>query len=199
MKIRSLSVLLFPVLCLTAGCGTPKPAVPEIQAENPTAEAAENALQNADITMEGINLYMHRPDNHEGVPSRPELWVQAESFSIGDDKVYAFKEAAAVLYGKDETEEIRLHANQGIFKQDHFAKMDGDIRMTAGAMKIFLLDLQWDRSEEDAAGVVHSDQPVIIDDPDLQLNASSLRLVPDTKIFEMDNVSGVVRFGKEMS
>jgi len=113
--------------------------------------------------------------------------------------VYAFKEATAVLYGKDETEEIRLHANQGIFKQDQFAKMDGDIRMTAGAMKIFLLDLQWDRSEEDAAGVVHSDQPVIIDDPDLQLNASSLRLVPDTKIFEMDNVSGVVRFGKEMS
>lgn len=199
MKIRSLSILILPVFCLAAGCGSPKPATPEIQAESAAAESTEDALRDADMTMEGINLYMHRPDNHEGVPSRPELWVQAESFSIGDDKVYAFKEASAVLYGKDETEEIRLHANQGVFKQDQFAKMDGDIRMTAGAMKIFLLDLQWDRSEEDAAGVVHSEQPVIIDDPDLQLNASSLRLVPDTKTFEMDNVTGVVRFGKEMS
>lgn len=189
-----------PLLILLAACSAPAPKQEPPESKAPQAqETAADSLLDAGMVMEGINLYMHRADEQEGIPSRPELWVQAESFTIGEDKVYAFTEATAVLYGKGEEEDpITLHAMRGIFKQDHYAKMDGDIQMTAGAMKMFLLDLQWDRPEEEASAVVHSDQPVIIDDPDLQLTASSMRLFPDIKGFEMDNVSGVVRFGKDM-
>ncbi|NLN92676.1 MAG: hypothetical protein GX130_05105 [Candidatus Hydrogenedens sp.] len=198
MRRGLLSFLLPALLLLLEACSAPAPEQPA--GDDMAAEAvSKEGLLDTGMVMEGINLYMHRPDEQEGVPSRPELWVQAESFTIGEDKVYAFTEATAVLYGKGEEDPITLHAMRGVFKQDHYAKMDGDIQMRAGTMKMFLLELQWDRPAEGATAVVHSDQSVIIDDPDLQLTASSMRLFPDMKEFEMDNVTGVVRFGKDMS
>lgn len=199
MKKRLLPLSILLLVALAAGCSAPKQEALSAEEEETVASLVGQAQADDGMVMEGINLYMHRPDQLQGVAVPPELWVQAESFTIGEDKVYAFTEAQAVLYGREEEDTITLHASRGIFKQDDYAKMDGDIRMTAGAMKLFLLDLQWDRPEDGAPGVVHSDQPVIIDDPDLQLTASSLRLFPDMKAFEMDNVSGVVRFGKDLS
>jgi len=62
---------------------------------------------------------------------------------------------------------------------------------------MLLSDIHWQRGDETTAGMASTDNPVIIDDPELQLNASGLRLYPDERHFELVNVSGVIRFGKE--
>ena len=82
MRRGLLSFLLPALVLLLEPCSAPaleQPAGDDMAAESVSKEG----LLDTGMVMEGINLYMHRPDEQEGVPSRPELWVQAESFTIG--------------------------------------------------------------------------------------------------------------------
>ena len=144
--------------------------------------------------MKGINLYMHRPASADTATGKPELWISADSFSVQEEQIYSFEKAHAVIYSKDD-QEITLDAAQGIFEQDKSARLEGEVRMVAGSLKIMLHDIEWSR-EEGTQGTAKTDRSVIIDDPDLQLNAAGMRLYPDERVFELTDVSGVVRFGK---
>ncbi len=149
------------------------------------------------MQMKGINLYMHRGVPVDGAPGKPELWVQAESFSVEDNQIYSFEKAHAVIYTREQ-EEIKLEAQRGRFEQDKSAVLQGEVRLNAGALTMLLSDIHWQHGGERDAGMASTDNPVIIDDADLQLNAAGLRLYPDTRLFELVNVSGVIRFGKEL-
>lgn len=201
--MNRICLVLILVSLAAISCRAPAPDAQQVTEPVPEAEKAsapvsettppaEDAMQ-----MKGIDLYMHRRMPQDGVPGKPELWVKADSFSIEDSQTYVFENAHAVIYGRDE-EEIRLEAQRGWFEQDKSAQLEGAVRLAAGTLKMFLQDIQWHRSEEAGGGVVQSDNPVIIDDPDLQLNAAGLLLYPDTSVFELTDVSGVVRFGKEL-
>jgi LPS export ABC transporter protein LptC len=126
------------------------------------------------------------------------LWVRAESLTVGDGNTYHFENARAVLYGQEEAEEVVIVAKRGSFEQDASAVLEGDVTLTAGTLHMLLTDIKWMRPEDGTTGAAFSDKPVVIDDPDLQLNASGMRLHPDTQQFELDNVSGVVRFGGKL-
>lgn len=186
---------LCAALALCAGCGrpsTPAPAAPETAGD--VSVAAPDDTDPGPMVMRGIDLYMHRKTAPEGVAGMPELWVRAEQFSIQDARAYHFENARAVIYGAADHEEIVIEAERGSFEQDRRALLEGDIRLTAGTLRMHLRDIEWARPEADTLGMAHSDSPVIIDDPELQLNATGLRLFPDTQTFELDNVSGVLRF-----
>ena len=191
MILRGVGIALCCLLAVACRGPAPPPPVP---AEEPEAGpvAAEDAMQ-----MTGINLYMHRRIPLDGAPGKPELWVRADSFSIEDQQTYSFENASAVIYGREE--EITLEAQRGQFEQDKSAVLEGEVRLAAGTLRMLLTDIQWHRGdEEEAGGVVETGNPVIIDDPDLQLNAAGMRLYPDTRVYELTEVSGVVRFGKEL-
>ena len=197
---------LFLAAILAVSCSGPSPQAPlPSEADTGAAgapasgEPAEQAGQAGEGSMQmtGINLYMHRKVPFDGAPGRPELWVKADVFSIEDSQTYSFEGAHAVIYTRD-AEEITLEAQRGRFEQDKSAILEGEVRLAAGALKMLLSDIYWQRGDEASAGMARTDNPVIIDDPELQLNAAGLRLYPDDRHFELVNVSGVIRFGKEL-
>ncbi|MCK5862220.1 MAG: LPS export ABC transporter periplasmic protein LptC [Candidatus Hydrogenedentes bacterium] len=188
------SCIVLSLLLVLLGCAVPEP-LSENKEETPETTAAANS--NA-MTMQGIDLYMHRGDTSEDISGKPELWVRAESLTVGDGNTYHFETARAVIYGQEDVEEVIIVAKRGTFEQDSRAVLEGDVTLTAGTLHMILEDIQWMRPEDGTTGIVFSDKPVVIDDPDLQLNSSNLRLHPDTQQFELDDVSGVLRFGKTL-
>ncbi|HDP34470.1 MAG TPA: hypothetical protein ENN29_05105 [Candidatus Hydrogenedentes bacterium] len=190
-----MTAIMLSVFAALAGCGGP---APQPAPEEPETIVAQRKDVDDAMTMQGIDLYMHKSAPREGVSGKPELWVRAESLTIGDDNTYYFENARAVIYGKEDTEEVIIEAQRGGFEQDARAALEGNVRMTAGTLRMLLSDIEWTRPDDGTLGAARSDSPVIIDDPDLQLNAASLRLYPDTREFELTEVSGVVRFGGKL-
>ncbi len=198
-------LLLLPLaLAVLAGCskqaGTPaapEPAVipppnaPQVPAD--TYAQPDNALQ-----MSEINLYMHRSRQMEGVAQKPEFWVHAMSFTMQGQNAYAFQNARAVVYSEQEgREDVVIDAKRGTFEQDRRAVLQDEVKVKAGALLLNLGDITWEKPEDGSPGVARSDNHVTVNDPSLQLEASSLRLYPDSKLFELTGVTGTVRFGKE--
>ncbi len=177
-------------LAATSGCGRPSP--PAVNEEVSSQPAAVDSM-----VMRGIDLYMHRRDLGVGASIKPALWIRADSFTIAEGTIYSFEKARAVIYGKEDSEEIVVEAQRGSFEQDTSAALEGDVRLTAGTLSMLLRDISWAPPGENSDGAAHTENPVVIDDPDLQLNAAAMRLHPDSRTFELTRASGVVRFGKE--
>lgn len=188
-------IVLLPFWVLL-GCSSPAPP-PVAEPQEASTQSQEPEKSEA-MTMQGIDLYMHRPGAGEENSQKPELWVRAESLTIGEGNTYHFANARAVIYSREEAEEVVIEAKRGSFEQDARAVLEGDVTLTAGTLRMVLSDIQWVRPEDGTAGVAVSDRPVVIDDPDLQLKALSLRLYPDSQQFELSNVSGMVRFGGKL-
>jgi len=195
MTLLRTLIFLLPFWVLL-GCSSPAPSpAPEPQE---AATQSQEPEKSESMTMQGIDLYMHRPGIGQENSQKPELWVRAESLTIGEGNTYHFENARAVLYGQEEAEEVVIEAKRGSFEQDARALLEGDVTLTAGTLHMVLSDIQWVRPEDGTTGVAVSDRPVVIDDPELQLKALSLRLYPDSQQFELSNVSGMVRFGGKL-
>jgi len=117
-------LLLAAVSAASCSGPAPQPALPDGAVSSPEeTQASGESPKKADATgeesmqMTGINLYMHRRVPFDGAPGKPELWVQADVFSIEDSQTYSFEEAHAVIYTRDE-EEIKLEAQRGRFEQE---------------------------------------------------------------------------------
>jgi hypothetical protein len=196
--------LLLPVvLAALAGCSNPSapPAATETPAANAPAAAADPYAQpDSALQMSEINLYMHRSKQMEGVAQKPEFWVHATSFTMQGQNAYAFQNARAVVYSDQEgREDVVIDAKRGTFEQDRRAVLQDDVKVKAGMLLLGLSDITWEKPEDGGPGVARSDNRVTINDPSLQLEAASLRLYPDSKLFELTEVTGTVRFGKESS
>jgi hypothetical protein len=189
------------VLAAVAGCSRPAapPAAPETPAPNaPQAAADPYAQPDSALQMSEINLYMHRSKQMEGVAQKPEFWVHATAFTMQGQNAYAFQNARAVVYSDEEgREDVVIDAMRGTFEQDRRAVLQDDVRVKAGTLLLNLSDITWEKPEDGSPGVARSDNHVTINDPSLQLEAASLRLYPDSKLFELTAVTGTVRFGKD--
>lgn len=186
-------------LALAAGCSAPAPGPPPPPADTGSAAPpAQEAAGDAGLVMSGINLYMHRSRQPEGMAQKPQFWVHADTFSIQGENDYQFERARAVIYGSEgDREEIVIEALRGQFEQDRHAVLRDEVRVAAGTLRMRLEDISWDKPEGDAPGVAFSERPVAVEDEGLKLEAGGVRLYPDEKIFELTGVTGVVRFGKE--
>lgn len=193
MRLWCLSIL-FSGFVIVVGCSNPAPPSVSDKEEGESSKPKESDA----MTMQGIDLYMHKPVSGGQKSGKPELWVRAESLNIGDGNTYYFENARAVIYGQEESEEVVIEAKRGSFEQDARAVLEGDVVLDAGTLHMLLTDIQWTRPEDGGTGAAYSENPVVIDDPELQLKASNLRLYPDTQQFELDNVTGMVRFGGKL-
>ena len=202
----------FPItlaVVLLAGVGCSKSAPPPAPApseatppktETRPASADPFAQETNALTMNEINLYMHRSSQMEGVAQKPQFWVKAGAFTMQGKDSYAFRDARAVIYSKQEDrEEVVIDAKRGTFEQDRRAVLEDDVRVKAGTMDLSLSDITWEKTQEEGGGIARSDHPVKVNDPMIQLDAQSVRLYPESKEFELTAVTGTVRFGKESS
>ncbi|NLF57316.1 MAG: LPS export ABC transporter periplasmic protein LptC [Candidatus Hydrogenedens sp.] len=195
--MRSRSLCLVAALLAAAGCTAPAPAPPAAAPPAPAAPPDPYAQSPDALVMTGINLYMHRARQAEGVAQKPEFWVHANAFSMQGDNVYKFENARAVIYGEGEQETIVIESLRGQFEQDRRAVLQDEVTVHAGAMTLKLADIVWEKPEGESAGEARSDSHVAVDGPEMQVEARALRLRPDAKEFELTGVTGTVRFGKD--
>jgi len=180
-------------LALT-GCN--QPAAPNIPAAGIFGAPSLDEMGQTEVR--DIDFYLHRTDPTGGMAQKPTLWVHAQEASMADESTYAFKNAHAVIYGKDETQEvIKIDAQEGRFEEGKSAFLSGQVKAVVGTMTIELSDIQWQNPDKDKPGEARSDNPVKVTDPQLELQAASVRLYPDKKEFELTGVTGLVRFGRQ--
>ena len=186
---------------LAAGCSPAPKAPPGDTAPAPDAAQPADPLSGTDdaLVMTGINLYMHRARQAEGVARKPEFWIHAETFSMAGEERYLFENARAVVYDDKDAESMVIESRRGQFEQEKRAVLEEGVVVRAGTMTLNLASVVWERPEEGAPGEARSDGPVSVDDPGFKLEARGLRLYPDSKAFELDNVTGFITFGKDAS
>ncbi len=191
----------FALALLAAGC-SPAPTAPPPETGTSADQAPPSdplAAPDDALVMTGINLYMHGARQAEGVARKPEFWIHAETFSMAGEDRYLFENARAVVYDDGDAESMVIESRRGQFEQEKRAVLEEGVVVRAGTMTLNLSSVVWERPEEGAPGEARSDGPVSVDDPGFKLEARGLRLYPDTKAFELDNVTGFITFGKEAS
>jgi len=188
--------LLVTVLAFSAawavGCGAPPPAAPapELEAES-GATAPEDVL-----TMRGIDLYLHDSGVTGSEARRPHFWIHAETFVMDDEDVWTFEDARAVAYNRENaTEDIVFEAQSGTFEENTRAYLSGSVTAHMGSMVLHLEDIEWLNGDEETPSYAFSEKGLSVDDPEMELSASGIQIFPDDRRFEMNNVSGVIRFG----
>lgn len=188
---RIATAALIGTLALTA-CGGPESApTPAPPPTDPSTAEPEDLL-----TMRGIDLYLHDDSVTGSEARRPNFWVHAERFTMNEEDIWAFEDARAVVYHEDsEAEDIVFEAERGTFEENTRAYMSGAVKAYMGGMVLELADIEWLNGDADTPSYAHSDSALRVNDPNMQLNASGIRIHPEDRRFEMTDVSGMMRFG----
>ncbi|MDQ1257938.1 MAG: hypothetical protein QG656_2546 [Candidatus Hydrogenedentes bacterium] len=181
------------LLLFAAACGSkpvPPAEAPSVSAPEPAA-ASEPAAEPAgpEMTMTGINIYMHDKRPTLGTPRKPTFWVKAETFTSTEDGLRSFKNARAVVYSRKEGEpDIVFEAKNGWMKEEERAFLDQGVVGTIGTMTLELEDIEWLNEER----LAKTDKPVRMVDGEMHLDAATLRLYPDERKYVMTDAEGVL-------
>ncbi|MCC6143982.1 MAG: LPS export ABC transporter periplasmic protein LptC [Candidatus Hydrogenedentes bacterium] len=185
------------VLALAA-CGKSIAPQPPSQEDEPVsasmAEEPEDLLKMTDI-----NLYLHDPRPTDGAPRKPTLWIRADDFTVAEGDLWRFHNAQATIYGENEADSIRLEADQGVFEEDVKATLTGAVRAQVGDMHMQMQDIEYTNPQEETPAMARTDGPVTVASPTLDLKASSMRFYPDSKTYELTDVSGTIAFERTAS
>lgn len=182
-----------------AGCTekqAPSTPLPGPQSQATSLDAMEKTLE-----FNVIDLYLHDMSPTAGVARKPTFWLHTNKGAQTGDTTWAFEDAYAVIYDKNRNEEegklVELWAKEGRFEEGKSAYLKGSVKAVLGAMTIELSDIEWQNPDKDKPGEAYSDNPVKVSDPQMQLQASKVRLYPDKKELKLTGVTGLVRFERE--
>jgi hypothetical protein len=190
--IRAISSVIAVLVLAGCGNGYAPPAPPAA----PTAPVEPDDA----MTMSGVDLYHHDPRPTGGVARKPTFWLHANTFSMLGETTWSVENARAVIYEADTgAEQMVLEARRGQFEQDKSATLNDDVTVRAGAMVMKMSNIVWHNRGQDTPSEIVSESPLTLDDPAVQLQASSLHLYPDTHEFELTDVTGVVHFRRNQS
>jgi hypothetical protein len=184
-------------LALTGCTKQPAPA----PAPAPVVSSEEGEQQNMG-TMGDVNLYLHDMSPTAGQAKKPTLHLHTESAKQINETTWAFQDADAVIYDKKAKDSendklVELWAKEGTFEEGKSANMKGGVKAKMSTMTIELQDIEWQNPDKDKPGEARSDNPVTVTDPQMELQAKSLRIYPDTKEIEFTTVTGTVTFGRQ--
>jgi hypothetical protein len=183
-------------LGLTACSGSVTPEAP-VAPGAPEGESTEGAAEGeATLTMQGIKLYLYDASPAVGVEQKPAFEVSADVFRQVEEKVWTFENAHAVVNPEGPEEDAFVFdAAAGELREEESAYLKGGVTGSVGTMQLSFEDLVWQNGTVDQPSLARSDNPVSIKDPAMELEASSIRLYPDSKRLELRDVSGFLTFG----
>ena len=167
------------------------------------AAGAGNALVMAEpedvLTMNDIYLYLHGTAPTEDGARPPTFRLHAETFKMLDEKSFLVGNANAVIYAQSpESEEIVIRAERGSFVEGQSAKLEGAVTARVGDMTFELEDFEWQNPFGDAPGSAFSHKPLRLTGPEIELEASSMRIIPDERRLVLTDVSGRLRLGSTL-
>jgi len=180
------------VLALAWGCGgsLAPPADP------PDAAGPVFAEERPAMEGRGVTLRLNQSDPTFGTPRKPTVTLHGETFSVGEDGIWSLEDVRAKIRGTaQDAEPILLEAGRARFQEAKTAYLKDGVVARAGSMRMELIDLEWVNEER----MGRTDHPVFIRTDTMHLNASSLRLYPDTRRVVMTDVVGTLRFERSES
>lgn len=195
MKHAALAMVL--VLCV--GCSKPAAPPPAPKKAPDAAKQAAAAVGGASgVTMSGLKLFLYdKGQGLDGVAKKPVLRIEADTFTSTGEKEWNFQKTQAFMLSRKTQEEWRVEADKGRMKEDENAFLEGNVVANLGTMTIHLQDIAFETPDGDAPKAAHSDKPVTVHDPGMDLEATSVKLFPDEKRFELTEVVGTISFEKE--
>jgi hypothetical protein len=190
--------MLWTLLLGLAAAGCTKQPAP---APAPAVAPAEEGEQSMG-TMSNVNLYLHDMSPTAGEAKKPTFHLHTDEGRQIDENTWMFQNADAVIYNKkpkgpEDEKLVELWAKEGRFEEGKSAYMKGGVKAVMGTMTIELQDIEWQNPDKDKPGEARSDNPVTVIDPQMELQAKSLRIYPDTKEIEFTMVTGTVTFGRQ--
>lgn len=177
------SVLVLSLL----GCGD----TDGTKASTTPTETASPAPVGAQTVMEAqTNLYLYDTEATGGTEQKPRFAVKDAVVSMDENNAWSFKDAHAIIYGRDGTETY-LDAGEGFLDQKgQKAHLKGGVTMKSGTMEIHLEDIEWSNEKRRAI----STNPITLRDRGSELTATSLEYDPDAKKLTLTNIRGTIQY-----
>ncbi len=190
-------LLLIAWLAFCAGCGgSVGPAPASAPTAGPSAETAEG--ESPAMKVQGIDLLVHDSGATAGEARKPLFQVHAEKVTMGENGLYDFEKAQAVVHGRERKEDdITFEAQRGRYEEERGATLQGDVVGRAGVMTLRLADVTWEKNEAAPRGMVFSNQALRLESHSMDLMAESMRIYPEDKSFVLSGVSGTIDFGRK--
>ena len=195
--MKGAALTIIAVLLLSACNGTPTAEVPR---QNDTNLAPSDGPP--EDVMENIEMHLWQKSSAPRQGQKPLLSISARLFrgSVGSGDEWSFEGAEAFAPAQDEQgSDIEFMADSGVYVEDKRATLLGNVQANLNDMTIHLEDITWEiqpaSGDTMGGGMAYTNQPVRIDSPTQQLNATSMTIDPATSAFTLKDVTGEIYFG----
>lgn len=179
-------LIVFSALLFSCGKKTSSPIAPS---EIP--EIKKQSIDNMNVS--SVDLYHHDPRPTMGEARKPTLWLHAEKFSVINENMWKVEDVHAVIYDvQSGTENIKISAKEGVFEKMNKASLTGNVEAQMNDIKFNTDGIEWSNRTETEPARIWTHGKIAVQGTDLLLHADSLIINPETKEFELEEVSGQV-------
>ncbi len=177
---------------LVVQCGSPNRAASESVGQSSSGPAEKLSPE---MSIQGLDLYMHNYAPTEGEARKPTFSVHADSGALTEvDRVWSLVGVRAVVYGKEQ--ELEFAAGKALFDEENQrAELEDSVRLTSGAMEVSTERAKWDNQSQ----IVTADGQLAMRDGATELTAQSLVLDPNKKTFRITQAEGRASFEQAKS
>lgn len=145
------------------------------------------------MNVSSVDLYHHDPRPTMGEARKPTLWLHAEKFAVIDENTWKVEDVHAVIYDvQSGTEHIKISAKEGIFEKMNKASLNGNVEAQMNDITFNTDGIEWSNRTETDPARIWTHGKIAVQGTDLHLNAENLLIYPETKEFELEEVSGQV-------
>lgn len=174
-------------LLLLVGCGK----APETgdQAENLSPSVAREEGFDADQyrATGQVDLAFYAEQAGDA-PQKPSFKVAAHRTTMLEQGIVSFREAHAVIYGRED-ELTEIFAGRGTFdKASQEAALAGGVRLESSGLEVSLEEITWDNAER----MARSQKPAVIQQNGTRLQTSTFALLPEENVLNLTDVQGEV-------
>ncbi len=185
MKWIALFIVCFALLFSCGKKTSTSSTPPEIN------EIKKQSIDNMNVS--SVDLYHHDPRPTIGEARKPTLWLHAENFAVIDENTWKVKDIRAVIYDvQSGTESITISAKEGVFEKMSKASLTGNVEAQMKDITFKTDGIEWSNRTETEPARIWTHGKIAVQGTDLNLDAGSLFINPETKEFELEEVSGQV-------
>jgi len=185
--MRWIAVFIICIILLFSCGKKPSATTPPPETTVPQHPSKDN------MNVFSVDLYHHDPRPTIGEARKPTLWLHAEKFAVIDENTWKVEDVHAVIYDvQSGTEHIKISAKEGVFEKMNKASLKGNVEAQMNDI-IFNTDgIEWSNRTETEPARIWTHGKIAVQGTDLHLDAGNLIIYPETKEFELEEVSGQV-------
>lgn len=187
-------LLYITVTVLMASCGGPDQAPTSPQEPTQAPPVGDIATTNQETAIfGGVDYYYHDTNAPVGETQKAVFHLHAKTARPGDEGTYIVEGVNATVFAKDDKDsDIIFDAPRGSYHDTKGVFLEGPITVNIGDSILELEDLNYYNPKEGQQGLITSDHDIKLNNPNLSLTGSSMRLDPATMNCTVTNVHAII-------